>query len=134
MSFGPVLDVIPCVGADQNQIALHIEAATKEFLGYDKKAPQVPIYINGKKRKTTLPLPKYLVRQVTNDCVLRYGQTLVLGNLPAQEIAPQPSGEIRETNVTDSKANPLYVFVTATLIDPAGNRSNPQKQTPLRSR
>lgn len=123
---GPVLGVTPCVSSDQTQISLHIEASTKEFLGYDQKAPTVLVYINGKKVKTTLPLPKFLVRQMTNDCVLRDGQTLVLGHLPTTEIATQPDGTIQRTDLTN-KTNNLCVLVTATLIDPAGNRLNPPK-------
>ena len=124
---GPVLNVTPCVSSDQNQISLHLEASTKEFLGYDQKAPTVLVYINGQKGKTTLPLPKFLVRQMTNDCVLRDGQTLVLGHLPTTEIATQPDGTIQRTDLTATKTNNLCVLVTATLIDPAGNRLNPPK-------
>lgn len=124
---GPVLGVMPIVSSDQNQISLHIEANSKEFLGYAKRAPEVRVHINGQAKKTILPLPRYLERQMTNDCVLRDGQTLVLGHLPSTEIATQPDGTIQRTDVTTSKTNNLCVLVTATLIDPAGNRLNPRK-------
>lgn len=124
---GPVLDVTPCVNSDQNQIALHIEANTKTFLGYVKKSPKVSVYINGIKNKTTLPLPRYLVQQLTNDCVLRDGHTLVLGHLSTTELATQPDGSIQRTDLNAARTNNLWILVTATLIDPAGNRLNPPK-------
>jgi hypothetical protein len=114
---GPVLDVTPVVSSDQNQISLHLEASTKVFLGYDKKAPKVSVYVNGEKSKTTLPLPRYLVRQTTNDCVIRDGETLVLGHLPVTEIATQLDGTIQRTARPATKTNNLCVLVTVTLID-----------------
>ncbi len=128
--FGPVLDVIPTVSRDQANISLRVIATLTEFLGYDKAATEVPIYVNGKKEKTTLPLPKYRLQQMTNDCVILDGQTLMLGNLPMTEISKQPNGEFLTADVTGNKTNFLFVFVTPTLIDPAGNRVNSDRKSP----
>ena len=49
----------------------------------------------------------------------------MLGNLPTTEIAKQPNGEFLTTDVTGNNTNFLFVFVTPTIIDPAGNRVNP---------
>ena len=122
--FGPVLDVIPTVSRDQANISLRVIATLSEFLGYGKPTTNVPyVYVNGK-RKGLTPLPRYRLQQLTNDCVILDGETLMLGNLPTTEIAKQANGEFLTTDVTGSKTNFLFVFVTPTLIDPAGNRVN----------
>jgi beta-lactamase regulating signal transducer with metallopeptidase domain len=125
--FGPVLDLLPKVSPDQTTISLQVIPKITVFLGYEEDAPEVPIYINGKKGKATLPLPKYRTQQMTNDCVLSDGQTLILGHLTTTEVAKKPDGTFQTTDVTSTRTNNLYIFVTATIIDPAGNRMNPAK-------
>lgn len=129
--FGPVLDVIPTVSRDQANISLRVIATLSEFLGYDKPTTKAPyIYVNGKRKKGLIPLPRYRVQQMTNDCVILDGQTLMLGNFPTTEVAKQPNGEFLTTDVTGTKTNFLFVFVTPTLIDPAGNRVNTAGKSP----
>ncbi len=123
--FGPILDVLPTVSGVDAKISLRVVATLNEFLGYEKGKSNVPIYVNGHKEETTLPLPKIRVHQLTNDCVIPNGQTLVLGNLPTTEIAKQPNGEFLTTDVTGNNTKFLFVFVTPTIVDPAGNRVNP---------
>ena len=124
---GPVFDVLPTVSADEDTISLQMTVTLTEFLGYDKAKKDIPIYVNGKKTKTTLPLPKYRVRQTTNDTIVPDGRTLILGNFPMTEIAKQPNGEMRTTDVTSTQTNLLIVLVTPTIIDPAGNRASSKK-------
>ncbi len=122
---GPVFEVLPTVSADQKTISLHMVSTLTEFLGYYKAAKDIPIYVNGKKTKTTLPLPKYRVRQTTNDIIVPDGRTLILGNFPVTETAKQPNGEMRTNDVTSVQTNLLFILVTPTIIDPAGNRAKP---------
>ena len=122
---GPVFDVLPTLSANQATISLHMINTHMEFLGYNKAAKEIPIYVNGKKSKTTLPLPRYRVCQMTNDAVVPDGRTLILGNFPMTEIAKQPNGETLTTDVTSTQTNLLFILVTPTITDPAGNRINP---------
>ena len=122
--FGQTLNVIPTVSPEETQISLHVIAYANEFLGYGKTKSNVPVYVNGKKKAEVPPLPPYRAHQITNDFVMRDGQTLMLGNLPTTEVARQPNGEFLTTDVTGTKTKFLFVFVTPTLIDPAGNRVN----------
>ncbi len=124
MPFGPAVNVIPTVSRDQANISLRVIPTLTEFLGYGKTKSNVPIYVNGKRKTTILPLPKYRLQQMTNDCVILDGQTLMLGNFPTTEIAKQPNGEFLTNAVTGNNTKFLFVFVTPTLIDPAGNRVN----------
>lgn len=125
ISLGQVFDVIPTVSADEDTISLNMTVTFREFLGYSKAEKEVTIYVDGKKRKTTLPLPIYRVRQITQNPIVSDGQTLLLANLPTKEIAKQPNGEMRTTDVTSTQTNLLFVLITPTIIDPAGNRAKP---------
>ena len=124
-TLGPVFDVLPTLSADRATISLHMINTHVEFLGYNKAAKEIPIYVNGKKSKTTLPLPRYRVCQMTNDAVVPNGRTLILGNFPMTEIAKQTNGETLTTDVTSPQTNLLFVLITPTIIDPASNRAKP---------
>gem|GEM_PF-2137083 len=124
-TLGPVFDVLPTLSADRATISLHMINTHVEFLGYNKAAKEIPIYVNGKKSKTTLPLPRYRVCQMTNDAVVPNGRTLILGNFPMTEIAKQTNGETLTTDVTSTQTNLLFVLITPTIIDPASNRAKP---------
>jgi hypothetical protein len=50
---------------------------------------------------------------------------MILGNLPTRETAKQPNGEYKTTDVTSTQTNLLFVLITPTVIDPAGNRTKP---------
>ncbi len=127
--FGQTLNVIPTVSPEEAKLSLHVIAYANEFLGYGKTKSNVPVYVNGKKKAEVPPLPRYQTHQITNDFVMREGQTLMLGNLPTTEIVKQPNGEFLTTDVTGNNTNFLFVFVTPTIVDPAGNRVNPVEES-----
>ncbi len=131
--FGPVLDVIPYVSADGYTIQMSIVPTLSEFLGYDlDNATQFQTVVgNGIVQPT--PLPSFRVRQVTTSAIVWDGQTIVLGGLIAESVSKNRSkvpvlGDIpllgrlfrSEFSRTDKKN--LMIFVTPTIIDPAGNR------------
>jgi beta-lactamase regulating signal transducer with metallopeptidase domain len=118
---GPVVDIFPIVSADETKISLRTIATVTEFLGYEKPANKVAVYVNGKKTTTIFPQPKYRVLQMTNDCVILDGQTLILGNPTITEVTKTSDGTVLNTAVSDTKTNLLFVFITATLVDSAGN-------------
>jgi general secretion pathway protein D len=89
-----------------------------------------------------LPLPHFRVRQVTTSCTVWDGQTIVLGGLVADNITrfkdkipllgdmPFVGRLFRsESNVTQKKN--LVIFVTPTIIDPAGNRLHVDEDLPF---
>ncbi len=133
MPLGQTLDVIPTVSRDQANISLRVIVTLSEFLGYSKTTSTVPVYVNGEEKMGFSPLPRYRVQQMIKDCVVPDEQTFFLGNPAITEVAKQPNGEFLTTDVTGSKTNVLFVFVTPTLIDPAGNRVNLQGKSPPNS-
>lgn len=122
--FGQTLDVVPTVSPNEAKISLRIIATHTEFLGYAKTNSDVPIYINGTQQKGSSPFPRYHNQKLTNDCTVSDGQTLMLGKLSTIEVSKQLNGEFLTKDITGSKTNFLFVFVTPTIVDPAGNRVN----------
>jgi beta-lactamase regulating signal transducer with metallopeptidase domain len=120
---GPVIDLLPSVEPDGWNIKIRALATVTEFAGY-ASGPEVPIYVNGQESRTTLPLPKYLTRQLTNDFVLRDSETFYFGNRHTVESVKQPDGTFRTNDITAQQTNYLVVFITAMIIDPTGIPAN----------
>jgi type II secretory pathway component GspD/PulD (secretin) len=146
---GPVLDVVPYVNADGYTIQLTILPTLKEFLGYDDPGAfvaqvQGAAAVGASPAALTqpIPLPKFRLRQVATTAMVWDGQTVVLGGLIAENVQKTKDkvpvlGDLpffgrffrSESNVS-SKKN-LVIFVTPTLIDPAGNRLHSDEEMPF---
>ena len=146
---GPVLDVVPYVNADGYTIQLTILPTLKEFLGYDDPG-QFVAQIQGASAggaspaplTQPIPLPKFRLRQVATTATVWDGQTVVLGGLIAENVQKTKDkvpvlGDLpffgrffRSESNTSSKKN-LVIFVTPTLIDPAGNRLHSDEEMPF---
>ena len=138
---GPTLDVVPYVSADGYSIQMTIIPQFTEFLGYDQQAaaqfvPQVFIGVGvtvGTPVSAQLPLPIFRVRSVVTSAIVWDGQTVVLGGLLSSNVAkrldkvpimgdlPLVGQLFRSQSTMTSKKN-LIIFVTPTIVDPAGNR------------
>ena len=131
--FGQTLDVIPYVSADGYTIQMHVLPSFTEFLGYDTEAarqfrtvvPDLPVQ--------DTPLPRFRVRQVATSAIVWDGQTVVLGGLIAESVRKTREkepvlgdipfvGRLFRSEAADSTKKNLVIFVTPTIIDPAGNR------------
>jgi beta-lactamase regulating signal transducer with metallopeptidase domain len=143
MEFGPVLDVIPSVLPDGCTIALTVIPTLTEFLGYEEdRTNRVAVYANGKKNWVVPPRPKFRVQQMYASVNVLDGQTVVLGSpvfetvitikdsVPLLGDLPLVGGLFRSKSKTISKKN-LLVFITPTLIDPAGNRIHSEDEMPF---
>jgi type II secretory pathway component GspD/PulD (secretin)/tetratricopeptide (TPR) repeat protein len=146
---GPVLDVVPYVNADGYTIQLTILPTLKEFLGYDDPG-QFVAQIQGASSSGNspaaltqpIPLPKFRLRQVATTATVWDGQTVVLGGLIAENVQKTKDkvpvlGDLpffgrffRSESSVSSKKN-LVIFVTPTLIDPAGNRLHSDEEMPF---
>jgi beta-lactamase regulating signal transducer with metallopeptidase domain/lipopolysaccharide export system protein LptA len=122
LSSGPLLDVIPYVAEGGDRIQLNITAKVTEFLGYDpppEYSEAVPVYVDGQATTIKQPHPQTHVRTMLAAVNLYDGQTVMLGRPRDEMITFDKDGKALSTPST-SKKN-LLVFVTATLIDAAGN-------------
>jgi len=122
LPFGPVLDVIPYVSADGYTVQMTIIPTITEFLGYDRPDAALTEYARTNSLSAALPLPRYRVRQLTTSALVWDGQTIVLGGFISEMVTPQPDGsEIRKPDSKVEKKQ-LFIFITPTIIDSAGNR------------
>ena len=131
--FGQTLDVIPYVSADGYTIQMHVLPSFTEFLGYDTEAArQFRTVVPGVPVQDT-PLPRFRVRQVATSAIVWDGQTVVLGGLIAESVRKTREkvpvlgdipfvGRLFRSETADSTKKNLVIFVTPTIIDPAGNR------------
>ncbi|MDB6029666.1 MAG: hypothetical protein JWM16_4 [Verrucomicrobiales bacterium] len=119
---GLILDAVPKVLSDGYTIKLPIIASMVEFLGYTPSANTTPAYNSvGQKFDVPTVSPQIRVQQITNSVNMLDGQTLVFrlndNQMPSAAALAEPDA---------SKSNSLnrrtLVFVTATIIDGAGNR------------
>jgi general secretion pathway protein D len=140
---GPILDVVPYVLSDGYTINLTTTASVTEFLGYDKPTNSVTVYIDGKKQTVPVPLPKFRTQKISTVVNLWDNQTLVLGGSVTSAtqitkekvplIADLPLvGRLFQSQTENSVENKLMVFVTATIVDPAGNRVHSDDELPFK--
>jgi general secretion pathway protein D len=150
LPFGPTLDVIPYVDADGFTIEMTLIPSYTEFLQYDDPGqfvPQVQSASSGVGGVATpitaqLPLPHFRVRQVTTTVVVWDGQTVVLGGLIAENVTKLKDkvpflgdvpvlGRFFRSESSQTKKKNLMIFVTPTILDPAGNRSHSDDEMPF---
>jgi general secretion pathway protein D len=151
LPFGPVLDVIPYVSADSYSVQMVIIPTVTEFLGYDddtaaKFVPQAQSVSGsdgaGIPLSGQLPLPQFRLRQVTTSAVVWDGQTIVLGGLISERVQKTKDkvpvlgdlplfGRLFRSESSDTQKRNLVIFVTPTIIDPAGNRYHSEEEMPF---
>jgi general secretion pathway protein D len=148
LPFGPTLDVMPTVSADGYSIQMVLIPTFTEFLGYDNPGQFVPQAQSvggstiGIPLTAVLPLPRLRVRQVVTTCNVWDGQTVVLGGLISEDIRKIKDkvpvlgdlpfvGRLFRSESNESSKRNLLVFVTPTIIDPAGNRLHTDEEMPF---
>ncbi|HXG48606.1 MAG TPA: hypothetical protein VNO52_13345, partial [Methylomirabilota bacterium] len=150
IELGPVLDVIPYVSADGFTIQMTIIPTIKEFVGYDLETAQLfqpqaqSVSAGGAQTplSTTTPLPIFRLRQVVTSAVVWDGQTVVLGGLISENVTRMKdkvpvlgdlpvAGRLFRSESFSTKKKNLLIFVTPTIIDPAGNRVHSEEEMPF---
>ena len=141
---GPILDVVPYVLSDGYTINLTLIPSLVEFSGY-QSPPSLGTFSTSGLNVVLLPtvLPQFSVREVTTTVNVWDNQTVVLGgliqsgpNLETEDKVPVLGdiplvGQLFQSKTkTETKRN-LMIFVTATLIDPAGNRVHSDDELPF---
>jgi general secretion pathway protein D len=141
---GPVLDVIPYVLSDGYTLNLTLIPSLTEFSGY-ATAPTIPGVNTGSSANVVLIptiLPDFTVRQVITTVNIWDNQTVVLGGLISSTVQEEKDkvpvlGDLplvgrlfQSQSKTTTKKN-LMIFVTATIVDPAGNRVHSDDELPF---
>ena len=139
---GPVLDVVPYVLSDGYTINLTLIPSLTEFGGYQTPppVPNVTAGLNVVQLPTSLPI--FNVRQVVTTVNIWDNQTIVIGGLISSATAstkdtvpvlgdlPVVGKLFQSSSKTVTKKN-LMIFVTATIVDPAGNRVHSDDELPF---
>jgi general secretion pathway protein D len=139
VEIGPTLDVVPVVLADGYTINLTLIPSLLEFDGYD--TPPVVPGVSGVVQVPTA-LPKFTAREVVTTVNVWDNQTVSLGGLISSSVQntkdkvpflgdlPLLGRLFQSQSKTTTKKN-LMIFVTATIIDPAGNRLHSDDELPF---
>jgi general secretion pathway protein D len=139
---GPVLDVVPYVLSDGYTINLTLIPSLTEFQGYQTPppVPDVTAGLNVVQLPTSLPI--FAVRQVVTTVNIWDNQTIVIGGLISSVTAstkdtvpvlgnlPGIGRLFQSSSKVVAKKN-LMIFVTATIVDPAGNRVHSDDELPF---
>lgn len=145
---GTTLDVVPYISADGYTIQMTIIPTITEFVGYDDPGNFIPqgqggsLTTVGVPITAQLPLPRTRVRQVTTSAIVWDGQTVVLGGLISEDVTRVKDktpllgdlplvGKLFRSESSQTRKKNLVIFVTPTIIDPAGNRLHPDGSMPF---
>lgn len=146
---GPVLDVVPYVSADGYTIQMTIIPTIKEFVGYDLEnarlfsAQAQSVGTTAANALTQItPLPIFRLRQVVTTAIVWDGQTVVLGGLITENVTKTKdkvpvlgdlpiAGRLFRSESSSTRKKNLLIFVTPTIIDPAGNRVHSEEDLPF---
>jgi general secretion pathway protein D len=139
---GPILDVVPYVLSDGYTINLALIPSLTDFNGYDTP-PTIPA-VTGNLNVVQLPvlLPDFTVRQVVTTVNVWDNQTVVIGGLISSQVQSTKDkvpivgdvpvfGRLFQSASKVTQKKNLMIFVTATIMDPAGNRSHSDEELPF---
>jgi Flp pilus assembly secretin CpaC len=141
---GPIFDVMPTVLADGDTLDLRMTASLKKFFGYPDFPANAKLQTatNSAGEVITLPpvWPAVESWRKSAHVVLWDGQTAVMTlNQPEQVRFAEPDAKREEVVAEQIRAakkknhmdgKELIVFVTATIVDPAGNRVHADDDLP----
>jgi general secretion pathway protein D len=134
---GVLLNVTPTVGADGRTINLTLVPEVSQFLGFINYGGPISIAA-GNDVVTTfndIKQPLFSTENLTTSILIYDGQTVVLGGLITESLQKIDDkvpflgdlplvGRLFQSKTTSRSKRNLLIFVTARLIDPAGNPIN----------
>jgi type II secretory pathway component GspD/PulD (secretin) len=142
VEIGPILDVVPYVLSDGYTINLTLIPSLTDFNGYD--TPPNIANVTGSLNVVQLPviLPNFTVRQVVTTVNVWDNQTVVIGGLISSQVQNSSDkvpvlgdiplvGNLFQSNSKSTVKKNLMIFVTATIVDPAGNRVHSDDELPF---
>jgi general secretion pathway protein D len=142
---GPILDVVPYVLADGYTINLALIPSDTEFGGYaNPTLPQLSAGQVGNLNVTILPTvyPTFTVRQLVTTVNVWDNQTVVLGGLITSSVNSTKNtvpiignvplvGRLFQSQSKQTVKDNLMIFVTATIVDPSGQRVHSDDDLPF---
>jgi general secretion pathway protein D len=141
VEIGPILDVVPVVLSDGYTINLTLIPTLTEFNGYDTP-PTIPGVTVANVVSVPVILPDLTVRQVISTVNVWDGQTVVLGGGITSTVQTSKDkvpflgdlplfGRLFQSQSKTTTKNNLMIFVTATIVDPAGHPVHSDDELPF---
>jgi general secretion pathway protein D len=138
---GPTLDVVPYVLSDGYTINLTLIPELLQFDQYDP-VPTVPGITTANVVTVPTVLPHFTVREVVTTVNIWDNQTVVLGGLISSTVSATKDkvpflgdlplvGRLFQSQTKSTTKKNLMIFVTATIVDPAGNRVHSDDELPF---
>lgn len=139
---GSVIDVVPYVSMDGHTIHMAIIPIVTQFLDPVDVENPVNVPSGSDVVISSKPLPLYRLRQIASNLNVWDGQTVVIvypkiettriteDKVPLLGDLPWIGRLFRDEN-TETETKHTLVFITPTIIDPAGNRVHSAEQMPF---
>lgn len=139
-STGVILNVTPTVSADNYTINLVMLPEIAELVRWIQYGTQIPV---GEETFTVnIPQPVFASRNITTSMIVWDGHTVVMGGLIREDLVTFDDkvpllgdipllGRLFRSEGRRSEKRNLLIFVTARLVDPAGNAVNAGDRTDL---
>lgn len=139
---GPILDVVPYVLSDGYTINMSLIPSVTEFNNYETPPPIPDVTGNLNVVQVPVVLPSFTVRQVVTSVNVWDNQTVVIGGLVSSSVQSQKDkvpvigdlplvGRLFQSQSKSTVKKNLMIFVTATIVDPAGNRVHSDDDLPF---
>ncbi len=142
---GVLLNVTPTVGADGYTINLTLIPEVSQFLGFINYGGPISVAAGNNVITTfnDIKQPLFSSENLTTSIVIWDGQTVVLGGLITENVQKVDDkvpflgdipmiGRLFRSKITQRQKENLLIFVTARLIDPAGNPIHREDTASLR--
>ena len=123
VEIGPILDVVPYILADGMTVNLAAIPSVTGFLGYHSSTNRAANRNNGNPMVTVLPT--FTVRQIVTDLNIWDDQTIVLSEMP------ETTSDLNKVDNRHAAASELLIFISATIVDSAGNRVHTSDELPF---
>jgi general secretion pathway protein D len=139
---GPLLDVVPYVLSDGYTINLTLIPSLTDFNGYDTPPSVANVTAGLNVVQLPIILPDFTVRQVITTVNIWDNQTVVIGGLVSSTVSSENDkvpmlgdlpllGKLFQSSTKTSTKKNLMIFVTAMIVDPAGNRVHSDDELPF---
>ncbi|MDF3130094.1 hypothetical protein P0Y35_12875 [Kiritimatiellaeota bacterium B1221] len=140
-NIGVILNVTPTVNADNYTINLVMLPEIAELVDWLQYGSSIPLG-DGTEYIVNIPQPVFASRNLTTSMIVWDGHTVVMGGLIREELTTFDDkvpllgdipiiGRLFRSEGRRSEKRNLLIFVTARLVDPAGNSVNAQDRQDL---
>jgi len=130
---GVILNVTPTVSADNYTINLVMLPEIAELVEWLQYGTQIPV--GDRTYNVNIPQPVFASRNITTSMIVWDGHTVVMGGLIREDLVTFSDkipilgdipilGRLFRSEGRKSEKRNLLIFVTARLVDPAGNALN----------